>query len=264
MPGALTLVLVAIMFTTVGGKNFVGGLISHVSEASSIGSGIVFLVVTTVLSWCIGMLLTPIGCSIHALFFSAPTFRRFYMDHREALNNAVKCKFLSDPKNANWISYDGTDIQNQAQMTYQELHDGLKEKFQTAKANLAKSQAERVFYECTSASLMILIVVCILLMFHAHSNQPVIAPSQPAFSLIFALIILMFILSVWGQWFKANRLWIRQASLLSIYLNQPSQQTIINNNKTQKTLNKANQNAPNCANENKTGMWTRLLRFFRR
>jgi hypothetical protein len=231
MPGTLTLVMGVILYRSVEGQDIFDCMISPTSPTSSIGSGFVFLVFATVLSWCTGMLLTPMGCSIHALLFRAPAFRKFYREHNETLDNAVTCKFLSPPKVCkDWKSYNGENIDEQAEITYQELHDSLKEVLPVAKVNLAKSQAERVFYECSTAGLLILIAVWIFLAVQAHSQQPFIVLSQPAFSLICALIILMLSLSLWGQWFKANRVWLRQASLLIIYLKQPNQQ---------KTLQKA-------------------------
>jgi hypothetical protein len=226
MPGALTLVLAAILYCycTVGAQNVFSFQISPASTTSSLGSDLVFLAVATSLSWCLGMLLTPLGSGIHALFFSARVFRTFCndKDNETNLNAAVKLEFIKSPTDGGeWATNrkrGKTDLQ--AKKTYQELHDGLKEALPTARVIIEKPQAERVFYECTSAGLLILIVVCAFLALQASPKQPLVVLSQPAFSFVVALILLLFFLSLWGQWFKANRVWLRHGSLLFIYLKQ--------------------------------------------
>jgi hypothetical protein len=229
MPGAFTLSVAAIMYCAVGGRNIFGFRISTVSPTPSIETGLVFLVVATALSWCSGMLLAPIGSLIQDLFFRVRIFRRFCQNHKEALDRAVKCGFLDGPADGKEWTENRKLCETllQAEKTYRELHDGLKENDPAGKVILSKAQAEAVFFETASAGLLILTLVCIVLAVSARYKQLLIPPSQSAFSWAFAFIFFLLVLSLYDQWYKADKLWTRHASFLFLYLKSNDQKSLV-------------------------------------
>ncbi|MGA2569027.1 MAG: hypothetical protein ABSF23_00775 [Terracidiphilus sp.] len=228
LPGALTLIIIAAQATslilpTYTKANSVTQSASPAFPSVQLGSGILFLVIAAALSWCLGSLLMPFGNLIQGMFFRWWIFRSFCRRNEPELKWAVECHLISPlPDISNWTNHRfllwaGRACQ-QSHVTYQQLHDGLKEFSPGARTVLSKAQAELVFFEASAAGLLLVTIGCLLIVAYPASIDPTFEVPRLFCLLVYALDVPLLVLSIWGQSLKQKRLWLRHASFLNQFL----------------------------------------------
>ena len=192
-------------------------------SSMTLASAIIYLVLALVFSWCLGMLLTPFGDSLHKLLFRYRVFRDMAHENHDLLEKAVNQGVLIFAGSPSWkdVTLSIAD-KGLAERTYQQLHDQLKETSPSAQRVLAKNQAELTFYTNVSAALILhLVLLAPSILFLARINPALlISTFRSATFLLILLPILLLVLSLWGQRAKQSRIWQRHLAFLIPELNR--------------------------------------------